>query len=831
MSKTDTSPQANIAGFSSNAFGDRYLHDINQTAFTNADANSVFRSFFGDTLFEKNTFYIITGTDSGLLYQHIKTQGIPDNSRYLFVELPQVLSLLDNMEEDSMPGLAVTADEDWLKLADEMEIQKYTLLQRVVMTRSLAAVHAHHKPYASLWKRLSEEFNELAWQLGITLSNEVFLRCQLKNLTENQVPALCLKDIFQGKTAVVLAGGPSLNDLLPWVREHRNDLLVIAVSRISRSLLQADVQPDICVSVDPTDLNIGVSREMLEFQAGTLLVNKYHLSPGLLSSWKHAKVFIGERYPWPTPLEPENLAEPLGATVTNTALGIALDAGATQIILGGADFCFSQEGYTHATGSSEHAAGSMPQLDELRVKTNDGQFANTTNAFQNSAIALSTLAQEAQTKGCRIINPAPGAMALPNVAFLPLDGIHITPLEQPANEVLAGCLPPDNAAIRIETCEETLGEVGRVLTELKSIKDLSNKALKLGQKLLNKGSQQADLHEKSIARIENQLYGKHVNTTTFIKHFGLQSFVQILGPEQRNAKTFEHTSQLYFQAFVDNSSKLIKILYQARSRILSRIEEEKPRPDVMHLSEQWLTDQLPGRADYWLHRHADLANQLTDSEQQALRRCHDAFETQLGKINRIYVQRLEQYAALDGIPGKAGDFFRCHDPEGLRRLLSTLRSHKKPDESSQFIYLVKGYLADLNHAPTAAIEAYRKVLKGPALTDASTRLFALYSETGDQAAALETLRILSSENPAYLPLLADMLHATGDTQTAADTYTNYLLDHPDDLDAMMKLGKIFLDAGSAEGVSWTMGYILDKDPEHQAARQLIESLTPAQANN
>jgi TolA-binding protein len=41
---------------------------------------------------------------------------------------------------------------------------------------------------------------------------------------------------------------------------------------------------------------------------------------------------------------------------------------------------------------------------------------------------------------------------------------------------------------------------------------------------------------------------------------------------------------------------------------------------------------------------------------------------------------------------------------------------------------------------------------------------------------------------------------------------------------MLKLGKLFQDAGVEESARWAYDYVLDKDPDNPAARQLRDAL-------
>ena len=827
LTDIDLSQQAGMGSIASNAFGEHYLFAVNRNAFDHTDASTVFRSYYGDSLFQEDRFYVIAGTDSGLLYQYVKTQGVPKGSRYLFVELPQVLTLLEGM--DGPQGeLALSTNEDWLEKANEIGILNYLLLNRVILLRSLGVVHGHYSDYSPFWRKLKNEFDTFAWEQKMALGHRAFIVCQIENLTENQVPAICLRDSFKGKTAVLLSGGPSLDDILPWVQQHRRSLLVIAVSRIGGPLLKAGIQPDIIVSIDPQPINLKVSQDILQFQDGTLLVNEFHLSANLLSSWGGQKVYMGPRYPWTTPLQPENLPPAGGATVTDTAFAIAMETGVAQIVLGGADFCFSQKGYTHASGSAEHSMGSMPQLSDQQVETNSGMVADTLNAYLQSAMSVDLLAKNAKTRNCRTINPAPGAIRLPHVEHLSLDAILVQHLERPARSILADCVPVVDASSLTHLYKEELNEVDRMLIELRTINKLSNKALIYNRKLFAKGEPGAGFHNKEkVERIEKELNTKHSDTATFIRLFGVTHFIPILGlDDNKYVEDLEESCRLYHQAFVDTSDELIELLRSARARILCRLEEEKAQPNLKRLLEQWHHDQQPGRAMQWSQRHASYVEKLPSGQQEALHEFENTFYEIIEELDRQYTLGIKRSALLEGITGNAQEYFLCHDQEGLRRLLATLQTHHDQEQALLFIPLVQAFIAELKNEPETAIKAYQSISHGPALLDALMRQFDIYTKAKDFDAALEVLKSLSKINTVYSPMYADLLQATGEIDTAVDVYTDYLLANPDDLDTTMKLGKLFLEHGVIDGVKLTMSFILDKDPNNLAAQKILSEVEP-----
>ncbi len=84
-----------------------------------------------------------------------------------------------------------------------------------------------------------------------------FGRLWVRNLAANlpwflECPGVAvLMGLFDGLPALLLAGGPSLDDTLPRLGELRDRMLVVAVDTALRACLEAGVKPDFVVIVDP----------------------------------------------------------------------------------------------------------------------------------------------------------------------------------------------------------------------------------------------------------------------------------------------------------------------------------------------------------------------------------------------------------------------------------------------------------------------------------------------------------------------------------------------------------------------------------------------------
>jgi len=409
MSKENIFSDNNLGAFIENDFGDRFLYSVNGGSFNKISSHAVFRNLWGDTLFNENTLYLVVGTDSGLLPTYIDRIGVPDGSRYLFIELEEIIPLVkDVFSEDNINAkkIALTSAAAWYSVAKQLSLPEYAYLDSIEIITSVAASDAHLIAYSDFWSELEKEFKRVIWQYQKQFGSLTFITKQIENLAENRFSASCLINSFKGKTAVLLAGGPSLDTLLPWIMENRNRLTLIAVSRISKRLLQLNIEPDIVVTVDPHFCSYEVSKHMLRFNSA-ILVNAYHASPVLLGQWQGRALYLDQRYPWTT--KEEQVVQGFGPTVSNSAINLGIAMGFSQIIFAGLDLCYSQEGFSHAQGSIERSNGAFVANSTQTVETNDGKIAETDNSFYNSISVIEAQAMMAKSSGVRLINPAPTA--------------------------------------------------------------------------------------------------------------------------------------------------------------------------------------------------------------------------------------------------------------------------------------------------------------------------------------------------------------------------------------------------------------------------------------
>lgn len=826
----EISLQNDLGPFRVNRFGDRYLINVNRERFDKLGAEVVFAQQFGKGLFEENTLYVILGSDSGLLPHYIAHKGIPDGSRYLFVELPEVLECIPREEVEK---IVYTTPDRCVQTARTLSGNEYIFIDGVRLLSSCAAEDAFWEPYRDSGRLVRQSFNRYLWEVRGSLGSEVFIRRQLENLGENRISAQVLSGLFLGKTAVLLAGGPSLDDILPWLIEHRGQVAVIAVSRISRRLLEVGVIPDILVSVDPNPVNFDVSNEMFHFSKTSLLVNNYHLSPYLLGQWGGKSVFWGDMLPWDSPLNTKTSIA-MGPTVTNVALDTAVEMGFSQIILAGVDLCYSRDGHTHAQSSREHALGSCFVNTDVQVETYGGWLAYTTPAYAAAIGVLDYQAQRALTRGCQIVNPAPGAARMPHVRYLKLEELVIDPVQGSPTEKIFQSLPADTKEERSRHYRQVISEIDRAVKSLSQIRDLSTAALSANKKLFGRGLEIDGKQSHRLEKIEKKLSGKYSEFSRLLKGFGIRHFIKVVHPDAerlQRQEDLERFGEVYYQAYRDSSDRLISMLAEACRRIEARQLEESEFPEVSQLVPFWREDGQPGRALVWKERRLGSANTVTLENKEIIEELTTEFESLLQKGYMNYtahseIQEDSYDFFLSGALSRMVAAYKKKDLSELEAAVKIFASHPSP-KAKALRFLTQGYLAELSARHDDALDYYQDALdtEDKALQEEALRSIAFHClKTDSTEDALLALRHLSETSPIYLPMYGETLKVLGRAEEALEVYAAYLEQVPEDYAAMLNLGCYYRDLGIAEGARLMFEHVLEAVPEHRVARMLLEEM-------
>lgn len=216
---------------------------------------------------------------------------------------------------------------------------------------SVAALHPEYKKETDEWFKRFNSRREIN-RNTLRRFGRLWVRNLIQNLNEltQASPAGELQGLLKGCPALVLAAGPSLDDLIPHIAELRSRMAVIAVDTAANWCVQHALVPDFLVVVDPQYWN---TRHLDGIKEPLRLVSESSTHPRVFRKLKGRRFFSSSLFPLGNYLEKSlHIHGTLGAggSVATTAWDFARFLGAGEIYCAGLDL-----GYpafkTHYRGS------------------------------------------------------------------------------------------------------------------------------------------------------------------------------------------------------------------------------------------------------------------------------------------------------------------------------------------------------------------------------------------------------------------------------------------------------------------------------------------------
>lgn len=830
MSQLESSIQP---AFAINQFDEAYLPSINRNTFDNIDSVSLFDQKFKALFQRENQLNIIIGLDSGLLVNYVLKSPIAKDSYFIFVELDEVLALLNcDIDEQYKERIIICNPAQFDELINEPQYALYLGKKQFRLHYSTACHYFHHPQYNHIRTHIEcllfDRFQEQAqYQKSID-----FITTQVTIAPDNLVPATCLKHQFKGQTAIILAGGPSLDQHIDWIKQHREQFVVIAVSRLGQRLQQAELTPDIFVSVDPYDVSYTVSAEANYFAEQAILVNSYHVSPLLLGQWPGKNLYLGPRLPvyaHPQTEDDKNNIPMHGPTVTNSALALACHMGFSRIIFSGMDMCHSKEGFSHASGSIEHSVG--PNLGNIYrwVTTYSGEQAETPI---NLLSAIESLALDIEHYAdIEFINLNPHAAVVKGIKHLSCKQISLTKpslnLSNKVHELVEQAYQLDRPAL----LATTIAEFTQLKNDCRAIKDLAQQALSLclQSTKLALDSTQRNKKQYQIEKLEKKIT-KNKLLTQFIRTFGYEHFHRFLTTQQKQnwlQQDIDNRTQLYYQAIIDSCNSIIALYQASIERCHNRIHEANDTSNLMTLAEQWRKDNQELRYQAWLTRHNYQLAQLSDDSQQLINQLQQEHAQIQQQRSHSFNSTWKNFNVLDKIQSKVMHFVSNKQLTELAFFNQQLQSAKAKDSSlNRVAVLCQSYLYFLNGEDQQANQTLQQ-LPQEQYTEAEYKLLSLVAlNLANMDVAQTALLQLSHYSDSYKPQYAHLLKLNGQYQQALHIYLEYLEKYEADTVTWLKLGQFFIEVEQLASALDCFNKVLQLDPNNIMANKYVQLATP-----
>ena len=338
------------------------------------------------------------------------------------------------------------ASEKVLFFVGELDLERFE--GAVSRVASLEDTHIlRHLPSFQWQPQLYGELNNSVYMLLNQLNasgsttrkcGTTFVENRLANLTlvHHSHSLDILRDAFQGRPAVLVAAGPSLDRTIPVLREVADRCVLIAADSALAPLVQAGIMPDFVTSIDYLDLNFEKLAPFLGQEWPFALLALIKATPLVPKRFPVRNLFLGfpEDLPhnWVIDALGIKTLPPSASSVAHLSLGLALVMGCDPVVFVGQDLSYTVAGGDHADGTVLMRSG-LPQDREIfHVEAVGGGKVPT----DRQMLSLQKLFED-------IISETPRTYLNATVAGVRLRGTVEMPLAEAASRYFPSELPVD----------------------------------------------------------------------------------------------------------------------------------------------------------------------------------------------------------------------------------------------------------------------------------------------------------------------------------------------------------------------------------------------------
>lgn len=803
--------------FTQNQWGEKYIEELNRNDFSAIQSAEFFDRVFSFDLATENTCFVVCGSDSGLLLSWIRKQTIGRGSHIAVIENDEVYDAVAPLYRGILAqNEPVSQKISASPFGSQLSLHKYSQWQEEVLSHpennwliggstEVLESHASSADYARIympmWRSIKLSVKERILQIQSKFTNSTLTEMQFRNASDNSLSLKSSKTFGCEKTAVVLGGGPSIDLHLPWIEEHREQLFVIAVSRISGKLIERDFTPDLVVSVDPYDFSYEVCKPGLLW-TNVPLAHNYHVSSKLMQQWQSATFCMGKRFPWQDVTQLEGNIPASGPTVGHTATIIAHQLGFSQILLTGIDLCFDSSASTHASGSPETMIQSMPSLCDAQVETYAGKMAGTSIELKNYVLDLEKYGAHANRDTTVIFNLNENAARCASIPYVDFKEVTL-PTKKPELIDHIGSLKPSMTASDIEWLEK---EFKRAALQFEKIRALCKDAKRFVEKIYTASdSVKNNNYTTKLTKLRKSLdsdYTNHLQAIIYYKQLQLSRANTPIEFEEMTPQELVSWGQQYYDIIDSGAKDMLMYIKQHAPRTQLRLLELKPEVDIRNLMQGWREDDTPGRLFRWKNHYW---HTVKAEDRAWVQRTIGKLRSTLNTPTDLVAEKL--LSSNEDIAKTVKSLVFLHQNqkrEELESIESRLNSTQWPYAAIKPFTM--GLISQLDETAIDAIAWFQatidicssKLEDGSVTIDSMHRLIEeclvrmtqCFLQIEDHKSALDTLGMLCEMLPSYIISYAKMLKLHGQGEFAVELLQSYTQLYPANKEAQYILDSI-----------------------------------------
>ena len=786
--------------FIENQWGEKYLEDLNRDDFTKMNSDTFFDTLLDYNLAVDNILFVIIGSDSGLLLPYLAKQELGRGSRIVVVEHDDVYpliaaeyrGLLSNPEvgsADDGSSISLHRSSNWVDEVFDGTDELWLIAGQLRLLESRASVSDYSRIYMPILKHAKLACEERVQQISVTINRNIFSEMQFRNAIENCTPMRKSTDFGKGKTAVILAGGPSLDNYLEWVKGNRSKLFIIAVSRIAKKLMKHELVPDLVATVDPYDISYEICKLGLLWTDVPLVCN-YHASPRLLQQWQGPVFYLGRRFPWHDKKLYEDCVDPAGPTVSHAATVMASQLGFTQILLAGVDLCFNASASTHFEGSPEQMIQQLPSICDAQVETYGGRIAGTSVQFKQSVDSLEHIGAIVNEVKPVLLNVSAEAAKCPSIPFRAIDDIQL-PDSKPD---LADHMDLSMTNVSLADLALLEKEIKTANHKLSNMRLMCSKAKDCVKRMHDpQGGVTARKNSNRLTKIRKQLeneYGDFIGAILYDK--GLE-FSKVNTPMDFSQMTPEELVDWgchYYNLVDEGAADMMAHIKTMHPRIQLRRDEQDPTICVRTLAKRWREDNTPGRILRWKTLYW---KNVAPKDRAWVQRAIGKFRSTLNEPDALVQSSLSSHNEDVNKVLRSLVFLRTNNS------LTELQAIEAKLDAEQWPYsalklFTAALICDLQNEKSHAMALFNACIdacsirleKNPddmesmqrLIEDCLVRMTQTALESEDYSSALTTLGMLCEMLPSYIVSYAKMLHMCGQHDFSIELLESYVELYP-----------------------------------------------------
>lgn len=376
--------------------------------------------------FPERSFVIVMGL--GLGYHVERILDLTDAETGVFVFDPN-LRLFDPSYELRRRlaggGRRVVFYDD----VDQMNADLFGLVGRA---RSLVPVVVEHPPSVDLepevYVRARKGIRDGAVTGRLhTNTRRAFGHLWLVNIAQNMPflasdpSAHALAGMWKGRTAIVVAAGPSLDKNAPLLAAAKGRAIIIAAGSGYAAVRRHGIEPDIVAVIDPLPENLRYYQQPIP--ETTALLYEFKITPTVVRSFKGPRFVWAGGDPagdWIEQRIGSRRAAYAAGTVTYSAFKLACELGASRIVCVGLDLAFS-DGAMYAAGVGDEV--DVSKAEQMWLPGYYGGQVPTSRTMYSFHQTMELGFAEAAEKGIEIVDATEGGAAKQFTRRLPLQAV------------------------------------------------------------------------------------------------------------------------------------------------------------------------------------------------------------------------------------------------------------------------------------------------------------------------------------------------------------------------------------------------------------------------